>query len=47
MLTMQRRILKTKGITFVDSDTASFQEAVKPVYEKFKKENPESCRYAE
>lgn len=33
--------LKTKGITFVDSDTASFQEAVKPVYEKFKKENPD------
>ncbi|MDN3702605.1 TRAP transporter substrate-binding protein [Vibrio artabrorum] len=34
-------MLKGSGVEFVDSDVPKFQEAVKPVYEKFKKENPD------
>ena len=33
--------LKKQNVTFTDSDIPAFQEAVKPVYEKFKKENPD------
>ncbi|MFV0576626.1 MAG: TRAP transporter substrate-binding protein [Vibrio sp.] len=33
--------LKKANVTFTDSDIPAFQEAVKPVYEKFKKENPD------
>ncbi|WP_456295343.1 TRAP transporter substrate-binding protein [Vibrio sp. AK197] len=33
--------LKGYNVSFVDSDIAQFQEAVKPVYEKFRKENPD------
>ncbi len=33
--------LKAHKVTFVNSDVSAFQDAVKPVYEKFKKENPD------
>lgn len=33
--------LKKNNVTFVESDIAQFQEAVKPVYEKFKEDNPD------
>ncbi|HKM95408.1 MAG TPA: TRAP transporter substrate-binding protein [Buttiauxella sp.] len=33
--------LQKNNVTFVESDIPKFQEAVKPVYEKFKTENPE------
>ncbi|MBD1577518.1 MULTISPECIES: TRAP transporter substrate-binding protein [Vibrio] len=33
--------LKAQKVNFVNSDIPAFQEAVKPVYEKFKKENPD------
>ncbi len=33
--------LVKQGITFVESDTPAFQASVKPVYDKFKKENPD------
>ncbi|MCG9780614.1 TRAP transporter substrate-binding protein [Photobacterium damselae] len=33
--------LKAHKVTFVNSDVPAFQDAVKPVYEKFKKENPD------
>lgn len=36
-----RADLEKQGITFVESNNAAFQKAVQPVYEKFKKENPE------
>ncbi|MEA9391033.1 TRAP transporter substrate-binding protein [Acerihabitans sp. TG2] len=32
--------LKKQHVTFVDSDIPAFQEAVKPVYAKFRQENP-------
>lgn len=33
--------LVKQNVTFVESDIPKFQEAVKPVYEKFRKENPD------
>ncbi len=33
--------LKKQNVTFVDSDISQFQEAVKPVYDKFRQENPD------
>ncbi|MEI8633363.1 TRAP transporter substrate-binding protein DctP [Vibrio sp. PP-XX7] len=33
--------LKKDNVTFVDSDISQFQDAVKPVYDKFRKENPD------
>ncbi len=33
--------LKNQNVTFVESDISKFQEAVKPVYDKFRKENPD------
>lgn len=33
--------LEKYGVEFVDSDIAKFQDAVKPVYEKFRKQNPD------
>lgn len=33
--------LKNYNVNFVESDIPAFQEAVKPVYEKFRKENPD------
>lgn len=33
--------LVNQNITFVESDIPKFQEAVKPVYDKFRKENPD------
>ncbi|SHO57189.1 TRAP transporter substrate-binding protein [Vibrio quintilis] len=33
--------LKKYNVKFVDSDISKFQDAVKPVYEKFRKENPD------
>lgn len=36
-----RADLESQGITFVESDTAAFQKAAQPVYDKFKQENPQ------
>ncbi|MBF9003398.1 TRAP transporter substrate-binding protein [Vibrio nitrifigilis] len=36
-----KKALEADNITFVQSDVAKFQAAVKPVYDKFRKENPD------
>ncbi len=40
-VTKAKTELKKHNVTFVESDISKFQDAVKPVYEKFKKENPD------
>jgi TRAP-type C4-dicarboxylate transport system substrate-binding protein len=36
-----KQALKKYNVKFVTSDIAKFQDAVKPVYNKFRKENPD------